>query len=404
MAPAKDSGPRRTRTTKRKIETGTGPTSPGKKYQRYETKDLLLDPVNPRTIELGINDDSTQEQILEALWTKMAVREVALSIAHNGYFEHEPLFIEDRDGTWYVIEGNRRLASVQLLLNATLRRKLKVTGLPDIDAIDPGRRLELSTLPAVVTTHEEIWRYLGFKHVNGPSTWNSYAKAKYAARVHNNYGKSLKDIALIIGDTNATVERQYHGLMVIEQAEEQGLFDREDAAKGKFFFNYIYTGLNYPGFKKYLGISPGSRKKQKPVPKKKMKQLGELCLWLYGSRKKNIESVIRSQNPDLKTLDSVLQSPEGVRTLRDGMPLALAHDVSLGDEQLFKRALREAKGALQKARGTLSTGFDPGDKAPLETAMEISQIAEDLVEEMFRLNKKKKKKKKRQRKWDGEGD
>ena len=53
----------------------------------------------------------------------MAVAEVAMSIAWNGYFQHEPLFVEKTSrGDMVVIEGNRRLAAVKLLLDADLRK------------------------------------------------------------------------------------------------------------------------------------------------------------------------------------------------------------------------------------------------------------------------------------------
>ncbi len=162
------------------------PLPPEGGYRRYKTADLLLDDKNPRLVELTIGNEPSQFDLLKTLFEQMAVEEVAMSIAYNGYFAHEPLIIEPTEGNKYtVIEGNRRLAAVQLLLSAELRKKLKATDLPDIDSIDPKRRKELETLPAFVSTRKDVWRYLGFKHVNGPATWGAYAKAQYIAEVHN---------------------------------------------------------------------------------------------------------------------------------------------------------------------------------------------------------------------------
>src|SRR5262245_21607517 len=142
---------------------------PTQVYLRYPVdKNLKLDVHNPRLIEFGLNQDASQFDILKTLWEKMAVEEVAMSIAYNGYFEHEPLFAEkNAKGELIVIEGNRRLAAVMLLLNSALRKKLRATDLPDIDQIDKNRRDEISKLPIILTKREAIWRYLGFKHVNG---------------------------------------------------------------------------------------------------------------------------------------------------------------------------------------------------------------------------------------------
>jgi hypothetical protein len=310
----------------------------------------------------------------------MAVEEVAMSIAYSGYFEHEPLFVEENgDGKYVVIEGNRRLAAVKLLVDAGLRQKVKATRLPTID----GAAIEkLKALPVIVTTREESWRYLGFKHVNGPATWGSYAKAQYIAFVHNNYNVSLDDIAAQIGDGNSTVLRMYRGLMIVEQAEKAKVFARADIAKNKFSFNYIYTGMDYPGIVGFLGLRTKGTTPEKPVPTSKVKNLGYLMLWLYGRDSSDTPSLIRSQNPDLKTLDTVLLTESGVKALKDGLPLTVAHDISQGDVRLFRQALQQAKQALQKALGTLTTGYKSSESDMLQIADDIESLAHDLIEAM----------------------
>ena len=154
-------------------------------YEHIELDRLLLDVKNPRLAELGITQHATQFDLVKALWEEMAVEEVAMSIAFSGYFDHEPLFVEPvRNGTYVVIEGNRRLAAVKLLVDATLRQRVKATKLPTIGAVDAAK---LKTLPVIITTRKDSWRYLGFKHVNGPATWGSYSKAQYIAHVYNDY-------------------------------------------------------------------------------------------------------------------------------------------------------------------------------------------------------------------------
>src|SRR5260370_5969077 len=171
---------------------------PNSKYERVSTSRLFLDPINPRLGEYGIKPNATQADLSKVLWEKMAVEELAMSIAYNGYFEHEPLLVEENaKGGLIVIEGNRRLAAVKLLLSEDERQSLRATDLPKIDE---SRRTEISQLPIIRTTRKDVWRYLGFKHVNGPSTWGSYAKAQYVSLVHNTYVVTLEKFANKIGD------------------------------------------------------------------------------------------------------------------------------------------------------------------------------------------------------------
>lgn len=364
----------------RKQAEPQAPPAPAGGYERIELEKLLLDVQNPRLAELGITRGATQFDLVKALWEEMAVEEVAMSIAYSGYFDHEPLFVEPTTGGKYVvIEGNRRLAAVMLLMDASLRQRVKATKLPPIRREDAE---ELKKLPVIVTTREESWRYLGFKHVNGPATWGSYAKAQYIAHVHNDYGVPLEEISKLIGDYNSTVLRMYRGLMIVEQAEESKVFKRADIAKNKFHFNYIYTGMDYPGIISFLGLRSKGATDRRPVPSAKVKNLGDLMVWLYGRESSNTESLIRSQNPDLKTLDMVIQTDAGIKALRDGLPLSVAHDISQGDERIFRQALQQAKQALQKAHGTLTTGYASGEDDALKLAEDVDELAHALVDAM----------------------
>jgi len=88
---------------------------------------LLLDKDNPR-LASG-NGADTQFDILKLLWTEMAVDELVLSIAANGYFPEEPMFVIPEHPTddpnhentrFVVVEGNRRLAAVLILLERVM--------------------------------------------------------------------------------------------------------------------------------------------------------------------------------------------------------------------------------------------------------------------------------------------
>ncbi|HTU90943.1 MAG TPA: ParB N-terminal domain-containing protein [Gemmataceae bacterium] len=166
----------------------------------------------------------------------MAVDEVAWSIAMNGYFEYEPLFVQKEDGKLVVIEGNRRLAAVKILLDKKLRGELRATDLPEITK---ERAEELSTLPVIHSTREGVWQYLGYKHVNGPAEWGSFSKAEYIARVHRDYNVPLEEIAERIGDRHLTVQRLHGGWVILEQAEQNKVLSRDDRAKNHFAFSHL---------------------------------------------------------------------------------------------------------------------------------------------------------------------
>ena len=159
---------------------------------------LVLDRENPR---LASEDtDVTKTELIRILWTEMAVDELALSIAANGYFPEEPLFvIPEKSGKadpekdrFIVIEGNRRLAAVLLLRDPKLRAEIRA----DLPLLDAGAREQLETLPvSIYDNRKELWQYLGFRHINGPKEWDAFSKAQYVAKVHEQYHIPLSEIA-----------------------------------------------------------------------------------------------------------------------------------------------------------------------------------------------------------------
>lgn len=345
---------------------------------------LFLDEENPRLASAGPN--ATQEGLLRFLWKEMAVDEVALSIAVNGFFPEEQLFViprgkPDASGIqkYTVVEGNRRLAAVKLLRDPALRAKLKATDLPEI-RVDKAETLE--QLPVSIhKSRRDLWEYFGFRHINGAKPWDAYSKAMYVAKVHEEYGIPIAQIALSIGDRHNTVSRFYRGYVLLQQAEKQTDFSTDDVSASDLSFSHLYTAAAYPEFQKFLGITAENSLEPNPVPKPKLNELRELLVWLYGSKKANKPPVIRTQNPDLNTLRAVVSSPSALSALRRGYSLDRAHDVSVGEGERFREALVTANEELLQAKATVTTGYN-GEPDLLDTMEKIVQVSNSILEEM----------------------
>jgi len=343
---------------------------------------LAFDTENPRLAELGVHPGLSRIDMVKILWRDLAADEIVMSIvAAGGFFQHEPLFAEKRSPKKYtVVEGNRRLAAVALLRDPRLRERVGAHH-EAFDEASPGLATTLAELPVIVTTRDAIWQYVGFKHVNGPRPWGPKSKAEYISRIHENTGVPLERIAKLIGDRHATVKRLYRGLAVLRQAEKQGVFSSEDRWTTRFPFSHLYTGLDYDGFQKFLGIKEETSYRPNPVPPRRLPNLGELCVWLFGSKRADRRPLIRSQNPDLGILNAALRTDAGIDALRARLPLETARDASLGDERLFRDALSRAKNALQDAHGKCVTGYD-GSQELLDLAQGIYDVAVSLVDQM----------------------
>lgn len=357
------------------------------KIELFPTTSLLLDTENPR-LAWRTNGDSTTE-LVKLLWSEMAVDEVAYSIAENGYFRSEPLFViaqnpEEKDETkkkFIVVEGNRRLAAVLLLLDEKLREKVKATDLPKISE---ERKQSLEKLPAIFySSREQLWTAIGFRHINGIKPWDSYSKAKYIAEVHENFNIPLDEIAQKIGDRHATVKRIYRGYTLLQQAETQASFDKEDRERNRFYFSHLYTAADQKEYQEFLGIKPETIEPN-PVPKEKVEELGELMTYLYGKKSEKKKPIVESQNPDLNILREVISKPEALSALRSGYSLTEAHNIAIGDQRRFREALTKSKVEIQKAKATITTGYK-GEEDLFRTITDIVRLSESLKDEMSQI-------------------
>lgn len=344
---------------------------------QIDPNQLTFDDQNPRVAEFNIGDDFTENEVIKILWSSMGVEEIVLSIKASGFFEHEPLIGIVENGKNVVIEGNRRLAAIKCILNPGLADYIGIN--KNVLYVSDEVKATLATVPIIfVSERKEAWKFIGFKHINGPAKWGSYAKAQYISLIKNEYDISLELIASQIGDTHKTVQKLYQGLQVIEQAEKLKKFDRSDINAPRLYFSHLYTGLSYEGIREFIGITDVSEEVSDPVPADKQDNLSELLVWLFGSKKNALEPVIQSQNPDLRRLEAVVKNKEAIYALRDNVPLAYAYELSQPKDETFEQNLLEAKRALQKAQSYQTEGFDGTDETMLKLAASVAKIADEL--------------------------
>lgn len=345
----------------------------------YPPEKILLDWRNPRLAEFGITKRTPLEKVFELMWEAMALEEIIISITAHGFFKTEPIIITEEDSNKIVIEGNRRLSAVKIILDPNLiDRKLPRTVL---SRITPELQKSLKEIPVIeVESRELAWQFIGFKHINGAAKWNSYAKAKYIAQVHNEFKIPLEEIAYQVGDTHKTVLKLYQGIMVIDQAERLKKFDRDDITNSRLYFSHLYTALQYSGYREFLGMEDTPMDSTDPVPEAHWDDLEILLKWMYGSKSESIDPVIRSQNPDLRNLEKVLQSTEATLALKANPNLDIAFEISRPSKDVFIENLMATKRSLHKTWSFVS-GYS-GEAELIRTAGSIAEMADDLYEQM----------------------
>jgi hypothetical protein len=342
---------------------------------------LDFDENNPRFTPDKRPEGTGESAVISRLATSADLSELIQSISTSGYINIEPLIVIERNGRLAVLEGNRRLAAVKVLRDPELAKAARVS----VPPMEPAQQATLGSLLAYrVAVEDDARDLIGFKHINGPQAWDAFAKARFAARwLDDEHRKeangqshlSLQQIAGRMGDQHMTMHRMVAALYVLDQAEHNDLYDISDRKRKSFSFSHLYTGLSYEEFTNYLGMGRPDRTtdpSRDPVPPQKFDQLRNVLIWLYGSKDRDIEPAVKSQNPDLGRLRDVLGSPAAVAILAERNNLDEAVITATPPDVRFQKHLITANAELAHAVSTLE-GFDALGQP------ELQKIAETAV-------------------------
>jgi hypothetical protein len=359
---------------------------------------LELDPKNPR-LPMDLREKE-QSEILAIFKRYFDLDELAYSMAENGYFDEEPLVavpiilptkFADRDSLnlindgeyinfitnearFTVIEGNRRLATVKLLLSDELQARLRIRGWP---RISEAVRQDLSILPVIVySDRAEVLSYMGVRHITGIKKWESFSKALYIAEMIDG-NIEISEIQKRVGDQTGSVRKLYLAYKLVEIAESELSLA---TGRAKEYFSYLILALGQRSVKDFLGL-PNKWTEisfEEPIPSDHMDNLAYLFSWLFGENKDKPQ-VVKESRDITNYLSPILRSEEATKHLILTRDLQDAWDRSGGEKLLLLKNLRKAVKSLSNSLA-LITNYKTDD----EVRQEI-KYCQDILDDILKL-------------------
>jgi hypothetical protein len=157
---------------------------------------LQLDPKNPR---LPAGEELGQRELIAELVENDDVYELAKDIAGDGYSPLENLIGLEEDDKVFIVEGNRRLASLKLLINPDLAPERHVKRFRALAAgvSDPTKKVRVVIAPSREAAAPLLMR----KHTRAAvARWSTLQQARYYKTLVRE-GMSLKRVAEQYGGT-----------------------------------------------------------------------------------------------------------------------------------------------------------------------------------------------------------
>ncbi len=301
---------------------------------------LHFDLENPR---LPTNEDGwNEESILNWMLKDTTMIELMMSIGEKGYFPGEALLVvpkKDTPNHYIVVEGNRRLTAVKLLLHpelATIRKK-------SVEQASQEAGHKPETLPVIqFDKREDIIYYLGYRHITGIKTWGALAKAKYLKQLLETLGQGepkeqYQTLAKTIGSRADYVARTLAGLAIHETIVDEAFFNIKALDEDGIDFAVLTTTLNYQNINRHIGMKNAQDRALDSLNKDNFK---ELTSWMF---EKNSEGITRlGESRNLSDLNRVIENEKALLAFREGRPLPDAVLLTEKPNEMFQKSIMEA--------------------------------------------------------------
>lgn len=369
---------------------------------------LNLDLENPRLAKSG--KIKTQLDLLQVLNDEFYLEDLAYSMSENGYFDEEPIIVipnnlpKDFDFTvsieiqqqklqglvndkklhFTVIEGNRRTATIKILLDEDLRKRVKVSK----DFPRPASELvknDLSIIPAIVyPNRDNISVYLGVRHIAGLLKWDAYAKAAFiASRIEEGIGdgksldESIKEVQRQTADRSDIIRKQYLCYKVFFEADNDLSFDISNI-KNKF--SLMTVALNSPSIRDFIGVKSNKEIdfSKRVVPIKKIENLKLLLTWIFGNGNDK-QPILTDSRKITSRLAPVLSDEDSTEYLIKYENLEDAYERSGGEKKFLIKKLNEAIKNMQNAL-SIAYNYKTNDVEVLvDKCMSVSEELKKMI-------------------------
>lgn len=344
-----------------------------------EVSSLHLDPENPRLPESVRR--AKEPAILEYMVGDEALTELAESFADNGFFKHEPLLVvprDGRDGSFNVVEGNRRLATLLVLLGRPVA-KGQTLGVE----LTPARREQLSSVPCrVLESREEVEPYVGYRHIGGMKKWPAEAKARYVVDqieklVKKKDPEPFKTLGRRVGSNARPMRHSFVAMSLLRYARDEGGFDLQALLDERRFGVWL-RAYDSPLIRQYIGyeLSEGGEPTafadvREALGRVKVKKLIEV---LKDFVPNGDSPPVMDDSRDMSVYAAVLTSDRAREVMRKRKNLDDAK-LLVTDESLAIKIDRLARNAENLALDVLNTKPDEDLKEAIDR---LSQAAKAL--------------------------
>lgn len=297
------------------------------RLEQLSVAQLHLDKFNPRLPEELRG--AAESEILRFLYENEVLDELAQSMLDNGFFRHEPIIVAPDGDSFLVVEGNRRFATVLILLGAPVAAEAEIAF--DLGPLSSDQRSNLSTLPCwIAADRDDVRRFLGFRHIGGIRKWSPEAKARYLTEeveraVADGAPEPFREVGRRVGSNAQGVRNPFLALAILRTARQDFGIDARHVQDERFG---VWTRcMNAKELRQYLrlGTPRTYAEVSQALTNADQTRLAEVISDLTPS--KGRRKAVLEDSRDVTVYAAVLMNEEARAVLRQYNDLDLASQV-----------------------------------------------------------------------------
>lgn len=342
---------------------------PDKEKLKINLDNLKFDAKNPRLpVRLqGITDES---KVIDYMVKYGNIIELMLSIAETGYSDAEPLLIvKETDGTYIVVEGNRRLAALKLLSKPELT-KVRTQSIKDV--ISDAKNIPTEIPCILYPNREDVLDYLGYRHITGVKDWGALEKARYLDQLYQihikdtSQDKIYQKLAKMIGSRSDYVYKLHTALKLYDKANDNAYYGA-DIKEEDISFSWLTTALGYSGISEFIGLSEATDASLSTLKEENFKKI---FTWMFFPGK-----TVVKESRQISELAKITEYPVALERLENGCTIDEALLYTSAPSDAFIEMLKKAKQQLKQAKDAIE-----------QLSAEPSE-AKELIDDIERLLK-----------------
>jgi hypothetical protein len=221
--------------------------------QDISYRQLRFDADNPRLPE-NLRG-AAPEELATYYYEHSVVSDLIESMAENGFFPHEPMIVTPRGkNSFTVVEGNRRLTALAIIHHGPEASELPAPDVP----LTAAQTRALNNVPCVVSEDREaIRRFIGFRHISGPLTWDPEAKARFLFEeieraVERDEEEPFLFVARAVGSKTQAVLGSYIAIKLLWLARDEADVDIAQVQSSRF--GVWLRLMSSPEFRRYINF------------------------------------------------------------------------------------------------------------------------------------------------------